>query len=198
MRFAVHLKANFLTNFPRKMYKLVLNAAISRRVPSKFRIRKLQTLSSSASPCVTLNSRNILYNKTVCSKQGNYKFSRNLALLESRAISSGSQNYTTRYFSTKSTDDGNQEEEAYNSQLPATVAVPEVWPHVPVIAINRNIVFPRFIKLIEVKLRHIFIIYCQIIALILDNKSSFNRVSQKESKVKSALLWHILEERRGE
>lgn len=33
--------------------------------------------------------------------------------------------------------------------LPATVVVPEVWPHVPLIAINRNPVFPRFIKLIE-------------------------------------------------
>lgn len=41
------------------------------------------------------------------------------------------------------------EDEPYNPQLPATVAVPEVWPHVPVIAIGRNIVFPRFIKLIE-------------------------------------------------
>lgn len=38
----------------------------------------------------------------------------------------------------------------FTSQLPATVAVPEVWPQVPVIAINRNPVFPRFIKLIEV------------------------------------------------
>lgn len=37
-----------------------------------------------------------------------------------------------------------------HSQLPATVVVPEVWPHVPVIAVSRNIVFPRFIKLIEV------------------------------------------------
>lgn len=34
--------------------------------------------------------------------------------------------------------------------LPATMAVPEVWPNVPVIAINRNPVFPRFIKIIEI------------------------------------------------
>ena len=34
--------------------------------------------------------------------------------------------------------------------LPATMTVPEVWPNVPVIAINRNPVFPRFIKIIEV------------------------------------------------
>ncbi|XP_050665088.1 lon protease homolog, mitochondrial [Leptidea sinapis] len=38
----------------------------------------------------------------------------------------------------------------FSSHLPATVAVPEVWPQVPVIAINRNPVFPRFIKLIEI------------------------------------------------
>jgi hypothetical protein len=33
--------------------------------------------------------------------------------------------------------------------LPATQTVPEVWPIVPVIAINRNPVFPRFIKILE-------------------------------------------------
>ncbi|XP_015601441.1 lon protease homolog, mitochondrial isoform X2 [Cephus cinctus] len=44
--------------------------------------------------------------------------------------------------------DADQTDE-YPASLPATVVVPEVWPHVPVIAINRNPVFPRFIKLIE-------------------------------------------------
>ncbi|XP_008556904.1 lon protease homolog, mitochondrial isoform X1 [Microplitis demolitor] len=39
--------------------------------------------------------------------------------------------------------------EGYPATLPATVVVPEVWPHVPVIAISRHPVFPRFIKLIE-------------------------------------------------
>ncbi|XP_034246954.1 lon protease homolog, mitochondrial-like isoform X2 [Thrips palmi] len=34
--------------------------------------------------------------------------------------------------------------------LPATVVVPEVWPNVPLVAIGRNPVFPRFIKLIEI------------------------------------------------
>lgn len=38
------------------------------------------------------------------------------------------------------------------SQLPATVAIPEVWPHLPVIATRRNPVFPRFMKIIEVSL----------------------------------------------
>lgn len=34
--------------------------------------------------------------------------------------------------------------------LPATMTVPEVWPYVPVVAINRNPVFPKFIKIVEV------------------------------------------------
>ncbi|XP_026727617.1 lon protease homolog, mitochondrial isoform X1 [Trichoplusia ni] len=61
-----------------------------------------------------------------------------------------------RYYSTGNKndppEDGPEKDESplYSSQLPATVAVPEVWPQVPVIAINRNPVFPRFIKLIEI------------------------------------------------
>lgn len=50
-------------------------------------------------------------------------------------------------------DDGSDikdETPLFNQHLPATVAVPEVWPQVPVIAINRNPVFPRFIKLLEI------------------------------------------------
>jgi len=34
--------------------------------------------------------------------------------------------------------------------LPTTMTVPDVWPSVPVIAISRNPVFPRFIKIVEV------------------------------------------------
>lgn len=48
-----------------------------------------------------------------------------------------------------SDSDGEQPAD-YSTSLPATVLVPEVWPHVPVVAINRNPVFPRFIKLIEI------------------------------------------------
>lgn len=61
-----------------------------------------------------------------------------------------------RYFSTNKNDPPDEDPEPkdetplFSSHLPATVAVPEVWPQVPVIAINRNPVFPRFIKLIEV------------------------------------------------
>lgn len=61
-----------------------------------------------------------------------------------------------RPFATKGPSDSDEdhhhpeEDHGAVNQLPATVAVPEVWPHLPVIAISRNIVFPRFIKLIEV------------------------------------------------
>ncbi|XP_077299700.1 lon protease homolog, mitochondrial isoform X2 [Arctopsyche grandis] len=64
----------------------------------------------------------------------------------------------SRHFSTKKSNDSNIPESnsdkddppVTSTQLPAPVAVPEVWPQLPVIAINRNPVFPRFIKLIEV------------------------------------------------
>ncbi|KAH0539770.1 hypothetical protein KQX54_007954 [Cotesia glomerata] len=64
---------------------------------------------------------------------------------------------TLRQFSTKQPDnedpplevEAEPASEGYPATLPATVVVPEVWPHVPVIAISRHPVFPRFIKLIE-------------------------------------------------
>ncbi|KAL0101790.1 hypothetical protein PUN28_019140 [Cardiocondyla obscurior] len=59
--------------------------------------------------------------------------------------------FTKRYSDRDPPSDGNGEQTGdYPASLPATVVVPEVWPHVPVIAINRNPVFPRFIKLIEI------------------------------------------------
>lgn len=36
------------------------------------------------------------------------------------------------------------------TQLPITVSIPEVWPHVPIIAVRRNPIFPRFMKILEV------------------------------------------------
>ncbi|XP_073978605.1 lon protease homolog, mitochondrial-like isoform X2 [Rhodnius prolixus] len=48
------------------------------------------------------------------------------------------------------TDEPPEEEPTPQTTLPASVVVPEVWPQVPLIAINRNPVFPRFIKLIEI------------------------------------------------
>lgn len=73
-------------------------------------------------------------------------------------LPSSSQTGSFRLFSTGNKDDPPEDEPEvkvdpplFSSQLPATVAVPEVWPQVPVIAINRNPVFPKFIKLLEVR-----------------------------------------------
>jgi len=75
---------------------------------------------------------------------------------------------SSRYFSSNANDgsDDGSNSDSVNPQLnsasdtdgsgpiihslPATMTVPEVWPNVPVIAINRNPVFPRFIKIIEI------------------------------------------------
>ena len=34
--------------------------------------------------------------------------------------------------------------------VPSTVTVPDVWPVLPIIAVNRHPVFPKFIKIIEI------------------------------------------------
>lgn len=69
--------------------------------------------------------------------------------------------YQKHFFSTK----GKNDEEAdaieaetevenpadfIHTHLPATVAIPEVWPYLPCIATSRNPVFPRFMKILEV------------------------------------------------
>lgn len=62
--------------------------------------------------------------------------------------------FARRSFCSKSdsSDDPLDHPDMPASQLPATVAIPEVWPHLPVIATRRNPVFPRFMKIIEVRL----------------------------------------------
>lgn len=64
----------------------------------------------------------------------------------------------SRYFSSKKKDEeiDSIEAEPENStdflhtHLPATVAIPEIWPYLPCIAVSRNPVFPRFMKILEV------------------------------------------------
>ncbi|KAH8371337.1 hypothetical protein KR093_006983 [Drosophila rubida] len=66
---------------------------------------------------------------------------------------------TQRYFSRKRGDEDDLMAEAEPElltdhrdaqQLPATVAVPDVWPHVPMLAMRRHPLFPRFMKIVEV------------------------------------------------
>lgn len=58
-----------------------------------------------------------------------------------------------------SSDNGseNDSDDEFNESkfelLPATVTVPEVWPHLPAIATKKHPIFPRFMKIIEVNLK---------------------------------------------
>ncbi|XP_066597910.1 lon protease homolog, mitochondrial isoform X2 [Prorops nasuta] len=74
----------------------------------------------------------------------------NITRIQRQTSSISIRSFTTRKLGdNEPPNEGNGEQGDYSATLPATVVVPEVWPHVPVIAINRNPVFPRFIKLIE-------------------------------------------------
>ncbi|XP_017885289.1 lon protease homolog, mitochondrial isoform X2 [Ceratina calcarata] len=77
-------------------------------------------------------------------------FTRNIHSHRQTAAIMSIRSFATKRPTDKDSNNGNAEDEMGDpASLPATVVVPEVWPHVPVIAINRNPVFPRFIKLIE-------------------------------------------------
>lgn len=70
-----------------------------------------------------------------------------------------------RYYSSSAEDSGNGDETSTDTEQPPPITqptsilnaltplvVPEIFPRVPVIAINRNPVFPRFVKMIEVSI----------------------------------------------
>ncbi|XP_017760172.1 PREDICTED: lon protease homolog, mitochondrial isoform X2 [Eufriesea mexicana] len=77
-------------------------------------------------------------------------FARNIQSRRQIAAIISIRSFSTKRFNDKDPSNGSNEDDIGDpASLPATVVVPEVWPHVPVIAINRNPVFPRFIKLIE-------------------------------------------------
>ena len=70
--------------------------------------------------------------------------------------------YQMKFYSTDGGKKGKVEEEVeevevepeptsdfVHTHLPATVAIPEVWPYLPCIATSRNPVFPRFMKILE-------------------------------------------------
>lgn len=60
-------------------------------------------------------------------------------------------------------------------QLPATVAVPDVWPHVPMLAMRRNPLFPRFMKIVEVDCLSINLFYlCLKLYFFLGIQSNYN------------------------
>lgn len=50
-----------------------------------------------------------------------------------------------------------------HTHLPAAIAIPDIWPHLPVIATKRNPVFPRFMKILEVSILNLlqyFFVVC--------------------------------------
>lgn len=126
-----------------------LACGVSRVIPRSF-IRNVRTVSSLAvkqEPVFV----GIVRRRIVGQLAG--PLTRNYASLEARTLS---QFVTSRRtFCNKrdpEEDEGGLEPEpvSFTNQLPATVAIPEVWPHLPVIAAKRNPVFPRFMKILEV------------------------------------------------
>lgn len=90
--------------------------------------------------------------------------SSSLSLQRFRAFPVNTTVYQMKFYSTDGGKKGNPEEEVeevevdseptptfIHTQLPATVAIPEVWPYLPCVATSRNPVFPRFMKILEVR-----------------------------------------------
>lgn len=80
----------------------------------------------------------------------NFSSHRNSRLIIPLSRSFSSQKSGGDSASSQGGDKYDPPDEPPQTSLPASVVVPEVWPQVPLIAINRNPVFPRFIKLIEI------------------------------------------------
>lgn len=117
------------------------------RCPTRIKRFRHFDLTSNCAPYKPRDPSGILVKSRLFLRDNQRK---TLFLFESRSLSG------YRYFSAKQGEGSDAEhppppeDDGYNPQVPATVAVPDVWPHVPVIAISRSVVFPRFIKLIEV------------------------------------------------
>lgn len=107
------------------------------------------------------NFSNNITSISICNKSKNFIRTRNNLWELRKSNTSALSSFSSRFFSTKKNEnDEVLEEEAETlsdipssnqNSLPATVAIPEVWPHLPVIATKRNPVFPRFMKIIEVR-----------------------------------------------
>ncbi|CAH1961911.1 unnamed protein product [Acanthoscelides obtectus] len=133
----------------------LVNLSRNSRLLSNLSKRHLRRVSRSLSENGTLTSNTkCRINRNETLKNTLFSSSTSSRLLKNN-IANPKFLAAARFCSTKNPDGSDEdagaphEEESFNPQLPATVAVPEVWPHVPVIAISKNIVFPRFIKLIE-------------------------------------------------
>lgn len=89
-----------------------------------------------------------------------HEFANGVSAFNLHKFSGISTCYQKHFFSTKGKSDeealGEEEPEVeklsdfVHTHLPATVAIPEVWPYLPCVATSRNPLFPRFMKILEV------------------------------------------------
>lgn len=125
-------------------------------------VRSIRYINHINSPQIIqkTNFSNNITSISICNKSKNFIRTRNNLWELRKSNASALTAFSSRYFSTKKDENDEIIEEAEETlsditnnnptSLPATVAIPEVWPHLPVIATKRNPVFPRFMKIIEV------------------------------------------------
>ena len=58
----------------------------------------------------------------------------------------------------KSTRNSSSRDNSVQNLAPATQVVPDVWPHLPLIAVSRSPIFPRFITQLEVSLVIVYVL----------------------------------------
>lgn len=124
-----------------------------RTVLSRSIINKTRCITCSNFSTVHITNRNIASHSTFLTKNICYRVHQNTnqfmkinALINVRPF--GSKGESDADNNSSGADDIDSVD--YQSQLPATVAIPEVWPNLPVIATKRNPIFPRFMKILEV------------------------------------------------
>uniref|UniRef100_A0A8D8P8Q9 Lon protease homolog, mitochondrial n=1 Tax=Culex pipiens TaxID=7175 RepID=A0A8D8P8Q9_CULPI len=126
-----------------------LACRVSRVIPKSF-IRNVRTVSSLAvkqEPTFAGVARRRIVGQLAGPA------ARNGVTLEARTLSQfaiGSRSFCSKRDPEEDESTLDPEPVPFTNQLPATVAIPEVWPHLPVIAAKRNPVFPRFMKILEV------------------------------------------------
>lgn len=100
-----------------------------------------------------IRSRNLLL---VASRQSSLRFTRipqRIHQLTNKTSFNLCNQFSRNFCSDRGKDDEIPSEDLapeIDNHLPATVAIPEVWPHLPMLATKRNPVFPRFMKILEV------------------------------------------------
>lgn len=107
-----------------------------------------------------ITNKCLSFNLTTKPVINNYITQRTINEFRRTNIIALTSNLSYRSFSTKNDSSDEEVLDEVNqgtpfssgSILPATVAIPEIWPNLPVIATRRNPVFPRFMKILEVNM----------------------------------------------